>query len=144
MLATITNALSLCLENKLPIIVFDLESSGAMEKAVLGDIKPTPGVIVSLFNKREDPGKVLFNAIQAYPTAWEMSGDSLHSALPHFYLAGRLREPEEIQAPATNLQAPSLRFNPSVCPSVCPSVRMQRRFYRKCGRKRPVRHHFHR
>ena len=58
-------ALSLCLENKLPIIVFDLESPGAMEKAVLGDTKPTPDAIVCLFNKREDPGKVLSNAIQA-------------------------------------------------------------------------------
>jgi uridylate kinase len=37
-------ALSLCLENKLPIIVFDLEAPGGMEKAVLG--KPI-GTLVS-------------------------------------------------------------------------------------------------
>ncbi len=30
-------ALSLCLENKLPIIVFDLQASGGMEKAVMGE-----------------------------------------------------------------------------------------------------------
>ena len=32
-----TTALSLCLDNKLPIIVFDLEAPGSMEKAVLGE-----------------------------------------------------------------------------------------------------------
>jgi hypothetical protein len=36
-----------------------------MEEAVLGDTKPTPDVIVSLFNNREDPGKVLSHAVQA-------------------------------------------------------------------------------
>ncbi len=30
-------ALSLCLENKLPIVVFDLQAPGALEKAVLGE-----------------------------------------------------------------------------------------------------------
>jgi uridylate kinase len=30
-------ALSLCLENKLPIIVFDLQTPGNIEKAVLGE-----------------------------------------------------------------------------------------------------------
>ena len=30
-------ALSLCLDNKLPIIVFDLEAERSMEKAVLGE-----------------------------------------------------------------------------------------------------------
>jgi hypothetical protein len=60
-----TTALSLCFENKLPIIGFDLESPGTTEKAVLGDTKPTPDVIVSLLNKRENPGTVLSHAIQA-------------------------------------------------------------------------------
>jgi uridylate kinase len=32
-----TTALSLCLDNKLPIIVFDLEAPGSIEKAVLGE-----------------------------------------------------------------------------------------------------------
>jgi hypothetical protein len=36
-----------------------------MEKAVLGDTKPTPDVIVSLFNKREDPGNALSHAVRA-------------------------------------------------------------------------------
>ncbi|MFC1900623.1 UMP kinase [Chloroflexota bacterium] len=30
-------ALSLCLENKLPIVVFDMQTSGSMEKAVMGE-----------------------------------------------------------------------------------------------------------
>ncbi|MEK7354066.1 MAG: UMP kinase, partial [Chloroflexota bacterium] len=30
-------ALSLCLENKLPIIVFDLQTPGSIEKAVCGE-----------------------------------------------------------------------------------------------------------
>jgi len=37
-------ALSLCLENKLPIIVFDLQASGGIEKAILGE---TIGTLVS-------------------------------------------------------------------------------------------------
>jgi uridylate kinase len=37
-------ALSLCLENRLPIIVFDLERSGSLEKALLGD---TIGTLIS-------------------------------------------------------------------------------------------------
>ena len=61
----VMEATALSLKSELPIIVFELESPGAMEKAVLGDTKPTPDVTVSLFNKREDPGKVLSNAIQA-------------------------------------------------------------------------------
>jgi uridylate kinase len=32
-----TTALSLCLENKLPIIVFDLESPNSVERAVAGE-----------------------------------------------------------------------------------------------------------
>jgi uridylate kinase len=32
-----TTALSLCLDNKLPIIVFDLEAKDGMIKAVLGE-----------------------------------------------------------------------------------------------------------
>ena len=32
-----TTALSLCLENKLPIIVFDLQATRSIERAVLGD-----------------------------------------------------------------------------------------------------------
>ena len=30
-------ALSLCLENKLPIIVFDLQATRSLERAVIGD-----------------------------------------------------------------------------------------------------------
>jgi uridylate kinase len=30
-------AFSLCMENKLPIIVFDLQAPGSLEKAVLGE-----------------------------------------------------------------------------------------------------------
>ena len=37
-------ALSLCLENKLPIIVFDLQAPRSVEKAVLGE---TIGTLVS-------------------------------------------------------------------------------------------------
>jgi len=39
-----STALSLCLENKLPIIVFDLQTPGSMEKAITGE---TIGTLVS-------------------------------------------------------------------------------------------------